>query len=610
MASLWKRLGLAAVIAAQLGIGPQFTWAQQPCGKHVPCGTTQPGPETPGRSHVSQPPEVSPSPTPDSPSPSDPVTPTPDPVEPLDPIPSPDPVEPLDSLEPPDSSGALAFGTAQGGLGSPDVAFSTPNMIGDLLNAYRSVQFQYNGGGDFSPILSAGATTIRNNKVAENNSAVPRTRFSFRYNYFHNANTVQGFERTSQTTEVSNFSEFAGNPQSQNVNIPLVAPKTESYDAHLYTFAFEKTFLEEMASLEVRIPFANTLDSTQNFIGAQPIPGTGAPAGVTQFLDNNLGFVPVNVPTGAAPLLGPGSDVLGQTDTELQDLTFILKMVLLQDTAGRSPFLVSGGLGFTAPTAQNVNVTVVDTYDDGQGFEPFVTDPSLAPPFNTAPLDVFNVGALGSATNFRRRDIEIENEIWSLSPFLAAVLTPTDRSFINGFAQVAIPLNSAEVRYRERRVDLVARDIFPNATGVNSAGLMFGPNGSEGDFRQTANLEEQTLLQLDIGGGYWLYRNRCAQYITGIASLLELHYTTSLDDADIVTFQSAPALLNSGLNSVEGPTQIGNLSNRIDILNLTVGGVLELSNTATLAVGYVTPLRDEFDRTFDGELNVQFNLYR
>ena len=487
-------------------------------------------------------------------------------------------------------------------------------MIGDLLKGYRSVSFPYNGGGDFSPVLSAGATTLRNNKVSENNSAVPRDRFSFRYNYFHNANDVQGFRQSTATTSVTNFNEFFRPP----VDVPLVVPASRSFDAHYYTFGFEKTFWDSMASLEVRVPFAHTLDSDQTFIASREIPGTGAPAGVSAFSlpNTNTGgaqTLPVNVPLDAAPLVFPGDDVLGSSDTELQDITLILKSVLWQSRDRR--MLVSVGLGGTIPTGEDVDITVVDAYDDVQLFEPgtfdgggTVTDPNLAFQPGVSP---FNSSVLGSAVNLRTRDISVENEIWEATPFLALVALPTERTFVNGFLQLNVPLNSADVTYRERRVDIVARDIFPNATGVNSAGMMFGPNGLEGDFRQDGKIEDQLLLQVDIGGGYWLIRNPQAQYMTGLASLLELHYTTTLEDADIVEFQPDPALFGSGTSIFEDPARIGNLGNRVDILNLTIGGAVELANTATLAVGYVTPLRDEeFDRTFDGELNVQFNLYR
>ncbi len=264
MPTLWKRFGLAAALAAQIGLLPQISFAQQPQTK---CGTIQPCPPigSPGHAHVGPAPLVSPSPeppkwTPTNPAPiptpspmTDPMTPTPpvpppSPMTPTPPVPTPSPMTdpmgtpqtdpmgtPQENTPPvqtpptaPDFSAppgdSLGFNAADAGIGSPDAAFNAPNMMGDLLKGFRSVSFQYNGAGDFAPVLSAGATTLRNNKVSENNSAVPRTRVSFRYNYFHNANSVQGFQRGPQTREVENFAEF-GQPPIFNP-IPVPASKT------------------------------------------------------------------------------------------------------------------------------------------------------------------------------------------------------------------------------------------------------------------------------------------------------------------------------------------------------------------------------------------------
>ncbi len=597
MRSFLKQVGLAAALAAQIAVGPALSFAQQkpgcatnPSCAAMPCGA--------GRAHVGQVPWAAPCPQPppwmEPSAPEKPVKPeTPEkpekPEKPETPPTTPDQVPPVETPQMPETPELASLSTPQAGLGTPDTAFGrVPNMMGDLLRGFRSVSFQYNGGGDFAPILSAGSTTLRNTKVAENNSAIPRDRLTFRYNFFNNATAVQGYKTAPTDQTVSNFPSFvATNPNAQ-IPIQRIIPTTKNYDAHFYTFGFEKTFWDRMASIELRVPFATTLSARQNFIGSKQVPGTGAGPGLTSFAG-----IPVNVPVGAAPLVTPGTDVLGASATQIQDLSFILKRVLYISADSR--FLLSGGLGVTAPTAPDVKVTVVDSYDDLQGFEPNGS--------------VFDLSNLGSATNIRRRDITVKNQIWDMAPFLAMVATPTNRTFVNGFFQVDVPLNSADVYYRETRTDIVARDIFPNTTAMNSFGT-FGPNGSEGVLKQQGKISGQSLLQMDLGGGYWLYRNPTARGITGLASLMELHYTTTLENADIVNFQPQPQLFNTGLSTFEAPTRIGNLANRIDILNLTLGGVVQVANAGTLAVGYVAPLRNGMNRTFDGELNVQFNLYR
>ncbi len=598
MPSFWKRVGLAAALAAQIAAGPSSSFAQQPspgtaCASNpscaaMPCGT--------GHAHVGQVPTT---PCPQPPPWVEPSTPE-KPVKPEKPeTPStttPDQVPPVTTPEMPETPELASLSTPQAGLGTPDTAFGrVPNMMGDLLRGFRSVNFQYNGGGDFAPILTAGSTTLRNSKVAENNSAIPRDRFTFRYNFFNNATAVQGYKTAPDPNgrTVGNFPDFEATNPNARIPVQQVIPATKSYNAHFYTFGFEKTFWDQMASLELRIPFATTLSARQNFIASQPVPGTGAGPGLTSFAG-----IPVNVPVGAAPLVTPGTDVLGATATQIQDLSFILKRVLYISQDRR--FLMSGGMGVTAPTAPDVKVSIVDSYDDPQLFEP----PGSV-------FDLVDFDPNGIATNMRRRDITVKNQIWDVAPFLAMVATPTNRTFVNGFMQVDVPLNSADVYYRETRTDIVARDIFPNATATNSNGMVFGPNGSEGTFRQKAKINGQSLLQMDIGGGYWLYRNPAARRVTGLASLMELHYTSTLENADIVTFQPQPSLFLTGdATTKEAPTRIGNLANRVDILNLTLGGVVQVANAGTLAVGYVAPLRSGFNRTFDGELNVQFNVYR
>src|SRR5688572_18265144 len=52
-------------------------------------------------------------------------------------------------------------------------------------------------------------------------------------------------------------------------------------------------------------------------------------------------------------------------------------------------------------------------------------------------------------------------------------------------------------------------------------------------FTVTESIEEQTLLHVDLGVGYWLLRNPEASWITGFAPTVELHYTTTLEDADV-----------------------------------------------------------------------------
>ncbi len=579
MPAFWNRVGLAAALAVQFGASATLSFAQHTspyrCATQ-PCATQ---PCAPGRAHVSptspcpQPPpwaespHVMPPPTMET-TPAPPVTDAPPMTDtsPMPPMTDTPPAPSVTDMAPaaetpfqPDS--ALAFSTAQTGIGSPDQAFA-PNMMGDLLRAYRGVTFSYLQAGDFAVTNTSGAITFRNSKVAENNSPVPRDRVSFRYNYFKNSIPVRGL---ASSPALGQPFTVAGVPFQFN----QVQPASRDYDVHLYTLGLEKTFFDEMASVEVRVPFARTLDSDLDLVSGVPV--SVAP-----------GIVPAVQPT-------PGQ-TLGGSDTELQDMNVILKAIIAQDPSRR--WIVSSGLGVTIPTGEDLNVTVVDYSNDIAG------DPGDA--FLPRGINAF-------AFDQRTREFEIENETWGLAPFLAAAMRPTDRTFVNAFFQIDVPLNSSDWRFRERDIDLEIQ-AFVDAFGLQ------GQNFEE-QFRNSASgeIDDQTLMHIDVGGGYWLYQNLNAPTVRGIAALLELHYTTTLEDADIAIVPEVPIRTQDGSGGLIGPLdppRLGNIANRVDYLNLTMGSHVLLGQNALISTAYVVPLRDDYDRTFDGELNVQFNLYR
>jgi hypothetical protein len=167
-------------------------------------------------------------------------------------------------------------------------------------------------------------------------------------------------------------------------------------------------------------------------------------------------------------------------------------------------------------------------------------------------------------------DYTVQNQAVHLSPYLGLLRAPNDRSFYHAFLQLDVPMNGNGIDF------------------VSAA----GPTGSLG------KLTEQSLLHVDVSAGYWLYRNPCACCLTGIASLVEFHYTTTLQDADIV---SNPIASNT--------VQFGNFLNRVDVTNVTVGLHGELGGRTTLRVGGVFPLQDDPERPFDAEIHVMLNRY-
>jgi hypothetical protein len=108
---------------------------------------------------------------------------------------------------------------------------------------------------------------------------------------------------------------------------------------------------------------------------------------------------------------------------------------------------------------------------------------------------------------------------------------------------------------------------------------------------------EQNLLIVDFSVGRWLYREETDSGLRGVASVLELHYTSTLQDADIVT---APG-------NLDFTPRFGNIANRLDVLNATAGLHFQLTEMSNLRIAGVAPLRGAFDQQFDAEIQVSFN---
>lgn len=153
---------------------------------------------------------------------------------------------------------------------------------------------------------------------------------------------------------------------------------------------------------------------------------------------------------------------------------------------------------------------------------------------------------------------EFKNDSTHLLPYLAVQMTPDDNWFFHTFCQVDVAVNANEV-------------------------TIVGPSFSESD-----SLADQTLLYLDASAGYWWYQSTEDSRLTGLASVVELHYTTTLNDADTANLSGA---------------FIGNFENRYDVLNLTAGVHSEWSGNTALRVAVVVPL-DRDERFFDSETQV------
>ncbi len=137
----------------------------------------------------------------------------------------------------------------------------------------------------------------------------------------------------------------------------------------------------------------------------------------------------------------------------------------------------------------------------------------------------------------------IDDEVWHFTPYLAAQWTPSERVFVNSF-----------LSYRLNSTSMV---------NTSDAG--------------TALVREATYLMADGSIGYWMIRRPRCRGLTGLASVLELHYTT--------TPESEP------VNALQGISATGLALGHTDYLNLTAGLVARWNERVSVSGAFAFPLR-------------------
>jgi hypothetical protein len=496
--------------------------------------------------------------------------------------------------------GSTNFGAQQAApVGGEGIAAA--NMLGNLLGAGKSVSFFLSRDGTSGYINTVTSSNVINPHIADNNSPIPQDRVYYRYNYFNHA------EQLSTLTNVTVPSpELAIGGTSR-------LSAVRSFDVNQQTFGAEKTFLDGLFSAEVRVPFSTTLSSNLDYrvASANGIGPTFVPGGQQIFTDpvGNLFFFPGGVPAG-----GPGAgnipynqilttptpqNTRGSEDTEFGNMSVILKGLLF-----RSDWLsFSGGVGVGIPTAQDTRVRVTD-YVGGVGL-----------PF---------------ADEQRVRTFNVANDTWGLAPFLAFLATPSDRLYVQGFVEVEVPLNKSTIGYTET-LPIIANPSIPTgfntAAQLNQLGIPSSANILLPPFAYKDHIRDQTLLDVDLGAGYWVYRDSsCGAFLTGLAPTVEVHYTHSLNKAQLVELPRDSLHLPLPTGIVAGndlgqfvntpnfgpnapsPT-VGSQRGPIDIVDLTAGVTALFGNNFTVATGFSFPLTQNSNRTFDWEYTVQLNYY-
>jgi hypothetical protein len=361
-----------------------------------------------------------------------------------------------------DANGSLEAGMAasSGGTAAPPTGLaSAMGMPGGVAspNAYMfgdftSGSFPSLSNSFLSLIGFAGATLSvaggdRRFKISENQSVMPQSRAYVNYNHFEDALwDINGYE----------------------------------HDLDRCTFGLEKAFLGGAASVEVRVPFAVALDSTQDYRGT------------------------------------PQQNAA----TELGNVGMGLKTVLWQG----SRYVLTGGTTMVFPTG-----------DDELAIDPYAIT-------------------------------TIENQSLHVAPFVGLGLNPSERLFALSFLQFDFDTSGYAVSVANVDPD------DPNLITI-----------------ERGRLYDQSLMFADVSLGYWLYRNPSAAVFTALAPTVELHYTTTIEDADEAA-------------------GISNVLNRVDVLNLTAGFQAHIGQHSAANIAMAFPLRGGEEALFDSEFLLQYNL--
>jgi len=171
-------------------------------------------------------------------------------------------------------------------------------------------------------------------------------------------------------------------------------------------------------------------------------------------------------------------------------------------------------------------------------------------------------------------ELTIQNRAVHLQPFLAMLYSPGDQPFASPLRQFFFQ-TFIQFDFDTTGNDVIYSQPFP--------------------VREVAVLQDPALMAVDAALGFWLFRDRYEWILSGLAPVVELHYTTTLQDQDVPT---GPVLQPAFL-AVGDP--------RYDVLNLTAGFHIQLGEVITLGVGAVAPLRDGTDKPFETEILAQVN---
>lgn len=160
--------------------------------------------------------------------------------------------------------------------------------------------------------------------------------------------------------------------------------------------------------------------------------------------------------------------------------------------------------------------------------------------------------------------VRIQNQAVHVMPFIGWRRQPSERWFWQGFMQLDVDAGGYRV---------LANDLGNGLRGVG-------------------RIHDATSLYVDLGWNYLLYEAPSSTGISAVIPTVELHYNRSLESTEAIN---------------TGGFQIGRVDSDIQQLNMSLGSTFFFGNRRSVTAGYVNPIGNGADQSFDGELRVISN---
>lgn len=171
----------------------------------------------------------------------------------------------------------------------------------------------------------------------------------------------------------------------------------------------------------------------------------------------------------------------------------------------------------------------------------------------------------------------VKNETLNLVPFIAILFSPAEDVFVQLHSQIDIPIGDDDFVFAEQPSDFLVAE-----------------SGSFGGFRESIN------ASFDIQTGYRLFAAPNAGLIQGLTAILELRYTTALNNSSVAAGSAGEFF---GDPNTVVSAEISQPDSSLDYLNMTFGLQVDLSGEWYLRCGQVFPLFD--NDSFTAETLVQ-----